>query len=189
MCGRYTLMTEDEYVDIQSIISQVQNNLYNGPVATGEIFPASAAPIVMSRAGEISIEAAVWGFPGFKAGSVIINARSETAAEKPMFRDSFAASRCIVPTTGFYEWDKSKHKYLFRLDEGKSLYLAGLYKEFKGEGRYVILTADSVGSVKDIHDRMPVIVSKSKIRSWLCDTDAALNIMLATPPELMRFAC
>ena len=87
----------------------------------------------------------VWGYPRFqgKSGS-IINARSETAGERPMFRRSLAERRCVIPTTGFFEWGPGegggKRKYRFNRPGTRALYLAGLWNEFAGEEKCVILT-------------------------------------------------
>lgn len=110
MCGRYTLMTDEEYGDIRRIIQEVQDKLHGAPVKTGEIFPTNLAPVLLTDQGRVEAEAAIWGFPNFRNKGVIINARAETAPEKPMFRKSLLTSRCIVPTTGFFEWSKEKSK-------------------------------------------------------------------------------
>jgi hypothetical protein len=76
---------------------------------------------------------AVWGFPNFRSKSgVIINARAETALDKKTFRESLLSRRCVIPSTGFFEWTKTgaKKKYLFR-ETGKSLlYMAGIYNDY-----------------------------------------------------------
>lgn len=188
MCGRYTLMTDEEYADISKIIEDVQKKLDREQpemaLKTGEIFPTNLAPILTSAAGTVSAEAAVWGFPHFKGSGVIINARSETAGEKPMFQKSMYTSRCVVPTTGFFEWDKAKTKYLFNLPEQKSLYLAGLLGTFASEKRYVILTADANRSMSAIHNRMPVILTPEQIAPWLTETDYAMARIQQQQPEL-----
>lgn len=184
MCGRYTLMTDEEYGDIRRIIQEVQDKVHGAPVKTGEIFPTNLAPVLMQEQGRVEAEAAIWGFPNFRTKGVIINSRSETAAEKPMFRKPLLESRCAVPTTGFFEWDKEKHKYLFQLQGTGELYLAGIWNEFKGERRYTILTTAPNDSIINVHNRMPVIVPKARIEEWLTDT-AALELMGGSQPELV----
>lgn len=60
-----------------------------------------------------------WGLPGFRGRQQIINARAETVTEKPMFRRSIAFQRCVIPATGFYEWDAAKHKYFSKCRDSR----------------------------------------------------------------------
>lgn len=110
MCGRYSLFNDKEIVDIAQIIQEVESR-YGTAVNTGEIYPTNLAPVLIG--GDVHPEPARWGFPKFNGSGVIINARAETAAEKPTFKTSLLTRRCAVPTTGFYEWDKDKRKLRF----------------------------------------------------------------------------
>ena len=184
MCGRYTLFTDEEYGDIRKIIDEIERKHGNGCVKVGEIFPTNVAPILLDTGGTISASIARWGFPSFRNANVIINARSETAAEKRMFRKSFMTRRCVVPSTGFFEWDSQKKKHLFRLPGSSSLYMAGLYNDFQGIRRYVILTTAANASVAPIHNRMPVIVPQEWIAGWLTDEHAAFKLMDGVQPLL-----
>lgn len=135
-------------------------------------------------------EPAVWGFPNYARKGVIINARSETALEKKTFRDSLLSRRCVVPTTGFFEWsqDKAHQKYLFHLPNDDVLYLAGVYNVYQGEQRYVILAADGNESIREIHNRMPVILLPDQLEAWLHDTDRALKVIKGELPQLQKAA-
>ena len=124
-----------------------------------------------------------WGYQ--LPGTLVINARAETAAEKPLFRDSVRMRRCLIPSTGFYEWDNRKRKYLFTLPEEDALYMAGLYDRRGGEDCYCILTTAPNGSMRPIHDRMPLILTGEQRRHWLTDGDAA-EFLAIVPPELQR---
>lgn len=186
MCGRYTLFTEEEYQDIRNIIDSIQDRINGKSMKTGEIFPTNLAPVLISLQNRVEPEAAVWGFPNFRNKGVIINARSETAAEKRMFQKPLMTSRCVVPTTGFYEWDADKQKHLFRLPETGELYLAGLCNEFAGERRYVILTAAANPSMADIHNRMPVIIPKHRIEEWLLQPETVSGFFDFLQPELVN---
>ena len=112
MCGRYSLAPEQSK-EIAQIVAEVQARFGAASIHTGEIFPTNAAPILLPDGQKMTPKPMTWGFPSFKGKGVIINARGETALDKPMFRRSLLERRCIVPTTGFYEWDGQKRKYHF----------------------------------------------------------------------------
>lgn len=185
MCGRYTLMTEEDAHELYAIVQEVQMRYPDTPIKTGEIYPTNLAPILRRVGDKIQADAAVWGFPHFRRKGVIINARSETAADKPTFARSLAERRCVVPASGFFEWDKSKQKILFRRSS-PILYMAGLYAMYEGSGRYVILTTAANASVADVHDRMPLVLDRDQITPWLTDTPFAHAILQKTPPLLQR---
>ena len=149
-----------------------------------EVFPSDGAPVLVLREGKVVPAVMGWGFPGMQGGRNVINARAETAEERPMFRDGVAARRCVVPATGFYEWDQEKAKYRFILPHANTLYLAGLYNEFQGERRLLILTTEANASVSFIHSRMPVIIFREMIDTWLEDTEKAVHMLHWPQPEL-----
>jgi len=186
MCGRYSLFNEQDNVEIQNIIHQVNQKYPHQLIRTGEIFPTNTVPILLSKNKQLEPELSVWGFPKYQGSGVIINARAETAAEKRTFRDSLINRRCIIPSTGFYEWDHNNRKYLFRLVGKQVLYMAGIYQEYDSFRRYVILTTAANDSMKDIHNRMPVILLHDKIHLWISHTDAALQYLYCKMPELSR---
>ena len=119
-----------------------------------------------------------------------INARSETAADKPMFRKSFRSRRCLVPATGFYEWQKiqgGKQPYCIQMSDGKPFAFAGLWDEWTDpEGEVIrsmtILTCEPNTLLGEIHNRMPVILSPETYDAWL---DPQLN----APPEISLLLC
>lgn len=190
MCGRYSLFTDEENQEIMRIVKSLDARYPANNMKHGEIYPTNTAPILSLQQDEIRPELSVWGFPRFGAKGVIINARSETADERPMFKKSLHTRRCVVPSTGFYEWSQNgpKTKYRFNLPEGQTLYMAGIYNEFKGENKYVILTTGANNSIADIHDRMPIILQKSMIEDWLISEDFALSYLHAVMPPLKREA-
>ena len=153
MCGRYQF-SADEYKEIRQIVRDAQRrsegNELNFPMA-GDIYPSQMAPVLVSRGEKIVGEFQQWGLPGFRGRQQIINARAETVTEKPMFRRSIAFQRCVIPATGFYEWDSAKHKYFFQMP-GQPLYLAGIYDTINGVNCFIILTTapnDSVAPMPD----------------------------------------
>ncbi|MBO4831820.1 MAG: SOS response-associated peptidase family protein [Oscillospiraceae bacterium] len=185
MCGRYNFSTDSTDEKLAAIIS-VMERRYPGEFKTGEIFPGDTAPAVIARDGKIVPVPAVFGFQGFRDGKLIINARGETAAEKKMFSESLKERRIILPATGFYEWDTSRTKYLFTADARPVLYLCGLYAVEDGRYRFVILTRAANESMKETHDRMPVIADESEVRAYLTDPAAAAGIIAAASPVLHR---
>lgn len=183
MCGRYTLYTGEQAEEIRQIIDIAQRQA-QGQLKLGEVFPSDRAPILVANQDKVVVRTAIWGFPGVRGKGLLINARSETAEEKPMFRRPLLTSRCVVPTTGFYEWDKTKEKFLFQYPDSMVVYLAGLWEMVEGRRRYTILTTEANDSVRDVHNRMPVLLAKEQVRPWLMDTLAALGMLHEVPPKL-----
>ena len=139
MCGRYDFgkgATDEKMV---ALIKAMESK-YPGMYKTGEILPGDTAPAVIARSDKIIPVPAIFGFPGFSGGRLLINARAETAAEKKTFAESMKERRVILPATGFYEWDAKKTKYLFTVGDRTVFYLCGLYRIFDGQYRFVILT-------------------------------------------------
>lgn len=187
MCGRYNF-TVEQSDEILEILEKL-NNKYQGKQArTGEVFPTNLAPILIEEKKEVSPTLSIWGFPKFDGKGVIINARSETAIEKKTFRDSLMNRRCIIPSTGFYEWNSEKKKFLFRQEGANTLYMAGIYSNYKDEMRYVILTTDANESMKEVHTRMPVIIPKEEIATWIMEDKATNDILHRVPPQLVKEA-
>lgn len=185
MCGRYkfTVEQEDEAMDIQE---KLNARLHNKEVRTGDIRPTDSAPILISLEQEILPAEGVWGFPKFDGKGVIINARVETAFEKKIFRESLVNRRCIIPSTGFYEWDHEKRQLLFRMEGTGMLYMAGIYNFYQEEMRYVILTTQANESVREVHDRMPLVIPRQEIAAWLMDQQATGEFLKRTPPQLVK---
>ena len=186
MCGRYELFYNDENYQMNKIIELAEKNTPSVSFEPKEVFPSANVPIIASTENKIKPEFFVWGFPGFQKKELIINARSETVAQKPTFKQAMLHRRCVVPSTGFYEWshDSQKKKYKFNLPEQENLYMAGIWNEYEGEKHFVILTTAANQSMAPIHNRMPLILPKELIRSWINDTELALSLLAQIPPEL-----
>lgn len=187
MCGRYQFSTS-EYKEFQQIVRDAQrrngqHNELNFPMA-GDIAPTATAPVLIASGNKVVAEFQRWGIPGWRGG-LMINARAETVCEKPMFRRSMAAQRCVVPATGYYEWDAGKHKYFFQIP-GKPLYLAGIYDNVEGINCFVVLTTKPNTTVQDIHDRMPLILTHEQVRPWLTSDQDALQLLTIVPPALTK---
>lgn len=189
MCGRYQF-TAKESREMKQIVRDAEHrsrgqfsNELNFPMA-GDIAPTQAAPVLIASGDKVVAEFQRWGIPGWRGG-LMINARAETVCERPMFRRSMAAQRCVIPASGYYEWDAGKHKYFFQLP-GKPIYLAGIYDNIEGVNCFVVLTTAPNETIKDIHDRMPLILTHEQVRPWLTDSQAALQLLTITPPALQR---
>ncbi len=194
MCGRYTLRTPVEKLaeefgfDASSV--EVPPN-YN-------VAPTQEVAAVLSEGGERRLELLRWGLipswaddPGI--GSRMINARAETAPEKPSFRRAFRERRCLIPADGFYEWkrtDGAKQPYYIRMRGGRPFAFAGLWEAWNDDGgpeirSCAILTTAPNALAGEIHDRMPVILPAGSYDAWL-DPEAEkeeLVTLLAPYPE------
>ena len=143
MCGRYQF-TAEQSAEIQQIIQEVQERV-DRKIKTGEIYPTDQAPVLRNTADGIKPDLLTWGVP--LKGKPVINARVETVVEKPLFRGSVQQRRCVIPSSGFFEWDERKQKYLFRLFGEDTLYMAGIYQEQEGAEHYCILTTAANNSM------------------------------------------
>lgn len=187
MCGRYYIESDNPDEKLTAIITMMEKN-YPGKYKIGEIFPGDSAPAMIEQNGKIIAVPAVFGFPGFQDGKLLINARSETAAEKRTFAEGLRTRRVILPATGFFEWshDTKKTKYLFTVDSRNVVYLCGVYKIVDGEYRFVILTRAANESMAETHHRMPIIAAEEEVRPYLSDYDSAIRIIASEAPELVR---
>ena len=182
MCGRYWIDDGRDSVELGEIIEQLNRRPVDGPVKTsGEIFPGDLAPVVASsRRMTPAAFAMGWGYV-LGDGKRVINARSETAGERPLFRDGMNQRRCAVPASRYFEWEKSggtKTKYAIRPKEDGLFYFAGLYRVVSGRPEFVILTRQPADSIAFIHDRMPVILPAGLAADWTnpqCDAGDILN--------------
>ena len=151
ICGRYYIDDGIDSGELQEIIDTVNRRSNADQVKTsGEIFPTDTVPIIAnSRAMAPSAFAMTWG-NSLPDGKRIINARSESAEEKPMFRDGMAQRRCAVPATNYFEWEragKQKTKYAIRPATNGLMYMAGIYRVENGRPVFTILTRDPAESI------------------------------------------
>jgi putative SOS response-associated peptidase YedK len=177
MCGRYTLSSPtDLLADLLELDSVPElAPRYN-------IAPTQEAAVVRvtGETGARSLDLLRWGLIPFWAkdpgiGNRMINARAETVAEKPSYRASFKRKRCLVPADGFYEWQATggrKQPFYFRFEGGGPFALAGLWDRWeKGEGEpvetFTILTTEPNEVVAPVHKRMPVILDREGMATWL----------------------
>ena len=175
MCGRYTVLTEKEIIEIREILQEISLRIVRdefGEYAErpGEIRPTDLAPVITSNKDGIFFESAKWGFKKWTGSGVIINARSETVKSTGMFKGLVNTGRCVVPAADFYEWqklDKGKRKHYAKDRDGNLLFMAGLYRDTEEGREFVIITKEATGEMAAIHDRMPVILKVGQIEAWL----------------------
>ena len=166
MCGRYYVADDDSTEELAAIIAEAQKRS-NEQMKLGEIRPTDIAPVIANnRAGKPTSFAMRWGFTYHDA--LIINARSETAAEKPLFRESIERRRCLIPASYYFEWEKrGKERVKYALGAGKMIYMAGLYRIEENGPVFTVLTREPMEQIAFIHDRMPVILSEEQRSLWL----------------------
>ena len=179
MCGRYRF-DEGEPTGLRAIIEEVNRRAPDTPVKTsGEVFPTDVVPVVASdrRLSPAAFPMA-WGYT-LPDGRRVINARSETAGERPLFRDGMERRRCAVPATSYFEWQRTgpRTKYAIRPADGEWFCLAGLYRLEAGRPVFTILTRAPGDRVAFIHDRMPVILPPDLARDWLNPAHAAADLL------------
>jgi len=179
MCGRFTQSAPWEKVKKEFAAKTPESNLFTPRY---NIAPAQIVPIVRDAESERIISTLKWGLvPSWSKdadiGNRMINARAETLTEKPSFREAFAKRRCLIPTSGFYEWAKTdsgkKQPFYFYLKEKDVFGFAGLWEEWidKESGElletFTIITTEANACLKPVHDRMPVIVKATNYDEWL----------------------
>lgn len=190
MCGRYYADDETDK-EIEKIIKQVDEKLRNER-KKGEVYPTNTAPVIKMQNNILTLTYQQWGFPHFNHKGVIINARSETALNKNLFRTSLLTQRCIIPAGLYYEWDESKIKYEFKRADNSVMYFAGFYNNYNTQNaqikaKYIILTTKANQSVRDIHDRMPLILDGDEITDWLSNTADIKHYLNKIPCTLSRY--
>jgi len=200
VCGRFTLTAPPTQIADLFDLDEAPDLRPRFNVAPGQ----DVATVQQEPDGRRVLVPRRWGLvPGWakdpKVGSRMINARSETVAEKPAFRAAFRRHRCLVPADGFYEWapggrgPKQPH-HLRRSDHGVFA-IAGLYERWrKGDDPWLetctLLTTDADATVAPIHDRMPVILPPSAWSRWLdpvvADPEALLALLAAEAGERLE---
>ncbi len=192
MCGRFVVNIPPEELAVifgLQIVPQLEPR-YN-------VAPTQQVAAVRSEADHNLLDLMKWGFvPSWSKdisfGSHMINARSETVAEKPAFRHAIKYRRCIIPTSGFYEWqhtgDHHKQPFYFQMADKSPMCLAGIWETWKAQDStemesFAILTTAANKIVAPLHDRMPVILHPDNYALWLSKNmhDPELLKQLYTP--------
>jgi putative SOS response-associated peptidase YedK len=200
MCGRFVLSTPADAIAAE--FGAMTGGLVLRP--RYNIAPMTDVVVVRSVDGQRSLAMLRWGLiPAWARdptiASRLINARSESAADKPSFRDAMKKRRCIVPASGFYEWKKEgtrKQPWYFHPSRPASLLaMAGLWERWRDpDGEIVetccLLTTSANPVLAPVHDRMPVTLDREGIARWLdpaeTDSRGLTDLLVPAPPARLR---
>lgn len=191
MCGRYSVGDEEKSAEMKQIIDTLSRKVGSEKIAkiktSGEVRPTDLAPVLVGT----KVTSMQWGFQQ-NDGKLVINARSESASLRQMFKKSFEEMRCLIPAMLYYEWwkhDGASHKCAF-FSERSMIYMAGIYR-FEPEAkvpRFTILTREAAPGISFVHNRMPVILDGDARREWLVGDDPAQTIRKANLNISLRMA-
>jgi putative SOS response-associated peptidase YedK len=196
MCGRYTLHADPAEIAATFDVAPPPHLAprYN-------IAPTQPVPVVLATAGERLFHLVNWGLvPSWardpKMGARMINARAETVAEKPAFRAAFRRRRCLVPASGYYEWQAvpgGKQPWYIHPAATGCLAFAGIWEHWQGDGAVIescaILTCAANTRLAPIHDRMPVIIEPADFARWLAAESAGpppLDLLRPAPADTLQ---
>lgn len=198
MCGRYRLTRADKVASyFGAEVGEELHPRYN-------VAPSQQVAAIRQVDDARVISVLRWGLVPFWAkdisiGYKMINSRSESVREKPAYRDCFHKRRCLIPADGFYEWKKNgklKQPFHFGMKDGSLFALAGIWDRWKSpDGNLIescsILTTLPNEMVRDVHDRMPVILHRNHYDAWLNapPSEAARLGELLVPYEAELMAC
>lgn len=193
MCGRFTITHPN---DALAALFEAQPGNDLPPVPRFNICPTQTVAVVTSDAGQRRLRAMRWGFlpVWYKTptdGPLIINARSDTIATKPAFREAVRGRRCIVPASGFYEWqagpDGARLPWYFTRTDGQPMALAGIWQRW-GEGDTVAIVSTEAGpGMQGLHHREPLLLEPADWPLWLGEAGrGAALLMKAAAEGVMR---
>ena len=205
MCGRFVgnfntqeLVDEiGEAVDAFGLTLRVPE--FDGPLLRNfNVAPTHVVPVLRVVGAEVIVDVMRWGLIPVWAkdasiGAKMINARSETITEKPSFKSLVPGHRCIIPMTGFYEWNrenpKAKIPYFVTRQDGRMMLGAGIWSDspIVDEARtFSLITRDSVDDLSAVHDRSPVELNAEDAVEWMSAAQAPLELF--APQNQPRFA-
>lgn len=196
MCSRYSFVPEARaWADFRAVLGDLAEELL-GLAPRPKLAPTDRVPILVQQPGHPpQVVHARWGFiPHWwskpELPRLSFNARSEEAAAKPMWRDALRQSRCLVPATGWTEWQHAhgvKIPHSLRRDDGLGFMFAGLWslwrprRDAESQATCVILTTAATPGIAAVHDRMPVVLAPEAWTAWLdpalADGAAALALL------------
>lgn len=190
MCGRYALHSSPEVVALAFGLPAVPAFQPRWNIA-----PTLPVLVVRDEDGRRAAATVKWGLVPRWAkdpsmGARMNNARAETVAEKPSFRDAYRRRRCLIPANGFYEWKLEhglKQPYYVHPSSGELFAFAGLWERWEGPGgpleTCAVITTEANTAMAPVHDRMPVIVAPSQYGEWLSGARPLQPLLVPCPPE------
>ncbi len=191
MCGRFA---QGEFpTKLRRIMRELYDEIYGQNL---NLAPSEAASVVVQE-GDLAAVVRRMEFgivPSWNPTSRLINARSETVATKPSFRQAFQHRRCLVPALGFYEWRRDAGGktpfYFSATDEERPLVMGGIWEVLNSSYSFSILTTAANGTMQPIHDRMPVIITPDRWTDWLnptqTDTSFLSDFLHPIPDDYLR---
>jgi putative SOS response-associated peptidase YedK len=196
MCGRFTLTHPTEA--LAHLFDAVPGNDLP-PVPRFNVCPTQTVPVVTSDGGSRRLRAMRWGFlpAWYKTpadGPLIINARSDTIATKPAFRDAVRARRCLIPASGFYEWETGeggvKLPWYFTRADAAPMALAGIWQRWERDGMAfdtcAIVSTEAGPGMRGLHHREAVLLEPADWPLWLGEAGhGAAVLMRASAPDVM----
>ena len=194
MCGKY--YKDREFIPKLSTLfreenitadSELRRELEMAGAEDGrDINPTDSSVVIFSSGGDITASDMKWGFRDPYHDTLVINARAESVFDRKMFADSIRARRCVIPASGYYEWDTARTRYKFSIPDGGLTLLAGVYRLELGEPHYTVITTEANSCMKPVHSRMPVTVGQDEIEAWLTDDSTVSGFLSRQPEELTR---
>ena len=188
MCGRFTITHPDEAI-ARLFDAVIGNDL--PPVPRFNVCPTTQVAVVTSDAGARRLRAMRWGFipHWYKApndGPLIINARSDTVATKPAFREAVRSRRCIVPATGFYEWETVEGRKLpwyFTRTDGQPMAFAGLWQRWGEIDTVAIVSTEAGPGMRGLHHREAVVLEQADWPLWLGEAGHGAAVLMKASAE------
>ena len=187
MCATYQL-SFDDIAEIKKISDEITNK-YGEDAASRtfgtDFYPKSEAPVIGKKNQIVMLK---WGFPLKDTSKIIFNARAESLTEKPLYK-GILSNRCLVPAIAFYEWSGDKTKYRISINRAKLFYMAALWKvEVLSDNTkayyYTIITTEPNKQIKEIHSRMPAIITPENSSVWLRDGKNAFTLLRPFEAEM-----
>ena len=182
MCGRY-FVDDGMERELKNTFRSVDISKFQAKA--GDVCPTDWA-FILTGTKEICLTQMRWGFRKKNQKDLLINARVETVKDKPMFNESMRYNRCVIPASGFYEWNRIGEKASFGLPHRKVLYMAGIWQKVEDENQFTILTTVPNASVAPVHDRMPLVLDINEVSQWFTDWERAEKLLTKRPALLER---
>ena len=180
MCGRVWLAPETDLEKYQKILAdKFSQEILKLWKKTGEFYPSDLLLAIDNRNNVTLMK---WGYDIFNRK--VINTRIESIRDKKIYTSDYISHRCLIPASGFYEWDRDRNKVAFSLPDSGPLFLAGIYTLDRNRESFVILTTSANRSMEGIHDRMPIILTARDVMNWLFEPDRTRELLHKVPPKL-----